>query len=151
MHFVFATRGVKHARDVFVTQAQGLKFNWEREEKQPDGTYKKVKKIYWGQLRPIELWEYIFPEEYKDEVLTAFNCAEDGEVHPLAAKINRKVLQKVMGLKPVKYKKVKNLEMGMVLPRSLVGGDDGVALYPIGLKEDVKGEWKELGIKQEML
>lgn len=162
MHYIFATRGVQHARDMLVTQLQGLKFPRTVERKQKDGTWKEEKQIVWGQLRPIELWEFIFPEEYKDQVLTALGAAEN--INPWPLKIPQKVLQKAFGAKPVKYNKVEALPVHLIVPRSLHGNTggissnridaeetDGVAIYPIGIKEDVKGEWKEQNLKQEML
>lgn len=67
MHLYILTRGIKHAVDRFITELQGkyVPFKW----KSP--TDKEIKD-YMVQLgvRPVQLWEIVFPEDQKDIVLT---------------------------------------------------------------------------------
>jgi len=120
--------------------------------------------IIWGSLRPVELWSYTFPEEYKDDVLTALKIDEEGKIHPWNLTIPQKALQVAMGLKPIKYKKKDSIDLSHMLPRTITGTGiktnmehaietDGVAVYPIGIKEDKQGHWKDeiRELKQEMI
>lgn len=138
-HIVFATRGVKHEVDLFVATMQGQYFPWKRKNLK---TGEDETSWVQGALRPMQLWEYIVPDDAVDLVLTSLDIDENGKVHPFAASFNAKMLRKTMGLEPVKYKKTPTRR---VIPRQ------GVALYPIGLKKDVKYKWEEQGYEQEML
>lgn len=138
MHFVFATRGIKKEVDTFVTFMQAQMFPWKRKNLK---TGKDDLMLVQGALRPIQLWEYIIPEESKDELLTALNVGEKGEIHPFTAKLNRYGLRKSLGLKKVRYKRIPT---GRYIYR------EGVALYPIGIKKDKRGKWKD-EFEQEML
>jgi len=158
MHFVFATRGINHQVELWKNFMQAQMFTYQREnlkvcqcgiekEKHPTKECKDFKpkiehNIVQGALRPIQLWEYVFPKEHKDMVLTSLNVEPTGKVHPFAATFNSMALRKAMGLKKVKYTPTKEFRYMF---------RDGVALYPIGIKEDVIGEWKDIGYRQEML
>lgn len=163
MHFVFATRGELHEVNRFCEFMNSQMFYWNRENlnvcecgqlkkdhKNKDCKFKEFKPRVEkfgvsGALRPIQLWEYIFPEEYKDEVLTSLNVDPSGKVHPILATINATLLRKAMGLKPVTFKPT---EQTRFMYR---GKGQCVALYPIGIKEDLKKSWEEVGYRQEML
>jgi len=137
-HVVFATRGIKHERNRFIMFLQSQMFWWKRKNLKTGQD--EVCRVQ-GALRPIELWEYVVPEECLDEVLTMLNVDEKGEVHPVTAKLNRWGLRKMLGLEPVKYTRVATDKF---VPR------DGVALYPIGIKRDVKGIWKDPVTKEDL-
>lgn len=66
MHLYIITRGIKHAVDRFITELQGkyVPFKW----KSPTDTELKDYMVQLG-VRPIQLWEIVFPEEQKDVVL----------------------------------------------------------------------------------
>ena len=139
MHLVFATRGIKQEVDTFVKFMETQMFMQERTNLK---TGQKEKQLVQGGLRPIQLWEYIFPEEHKNLVCTSLDIDENGKVHPFAATFNAKMLQKLMGLKQVKYTKT---QQKLFIPKK------NVALYPIGIKEDKIQKWEEEGYEQEML
>lgn len=138
MHLIFATRGVKHMSDIFEAQMQSQFFPWKRKNLK---TGKEEVVPLQGALRPIQLYEYVFPKESLDDVLTALEIGE-GKVTPWIASLNQKALRKALGLKPIpKYKKVVN----RIIARP------GVALYPIGIKDDAYGANPDYGYEQEMV
>jgi len=140
MHLVFATRGIKHARDMFVTQIQSQFFPWKRKDLKT-GVDEHVR--VQGALRPIELWEYVFPEEHYEEVCTMLGFDPNGKVHPFSAKLNQKALRMALGLKPIKKFTPKVTDKFVF--------SEGVAKYPIGIKYDKHQKNKEWGYEQEML
>jgi hypothetical protein len=160
MHFVFATRGIKKERDQFVKFMETQMFDWSRKNinvcecgqninahdqkkcNQKEFSPRVEKAIVQGALRPIELWEYVFPEEHKDLVLTSLQVDTKGKVHPLPATLNALALRKAMGLEKVRYTPT---------PTKRFIYREGVALYPIGIKKDKRAVWKEIGYEQEML
>lgn len=165
MHFVFATRGAKNVRDLFVEHANTQYFPWKRKnlnvcrcgapkKDHIEGffckNFQEREELFrvQGVMRPIELWEYVFPEEHLAEVLTMFGIPEKNpRIHmramPIIEKIGVKPLQLAMGLKPVpEYKQV---------PTDKFIYKECFSIYPIGIKEDVKHKWVEQGYEQEML
>jgi len=66
MHLYAITRGIKKEVDDFITQLQGkyLPFKWREKETDP---FKDMSVQF--SVRPIQLWEFAFPEEHKDIVL----------------------------------------------------------------------------------
>lgn len=138
MHLFFMTRGVKHNRDVFVTHMQSQFFPWTRKNLK---TKKNEVANVQGALRPIELWEYVFPEEHLDEVLTMINA---GQPHWGNGKAKYLVgaLRKVLGaVKLPKWEKV---------PTNKYIFREGVGIEIIGIKKDERADapW---GYNQEML
>ncbi len=139
MHFVFATRGIKHEVDMFVKFMETQMFSRKKINLK---TKKEEIELVQGQLRPIQLWEYIFPEEHKAHILTSLSIDENGKVGPFAAAFNAKLLQKAMGLEKVKYKKENTKRF---IPHR------NVAIYPIGIKKDNVRAWEQEGYELEML
>ena len=144
MHLYFATRGVKHMRDIFVTTMQSQFFPWRRKNlktKKDETTYVQ------GALRPIELWEYVFPEENLPQVLAMLeikNTKGSNVTDFLDAKAV--MLRKMLGAK--KIPKVKEVERQNVISKT------GVSIHPIGIKEDERQDvdWGAPGkYNQEML
>ena len=62
------TRGIKHAQDLFITQLQGqyLPAKWIDK----DGKVQKTMMQF--AVRPIQLFEMVYPKEYHNEVCTTF-------------------------------------------------------------------------------
>ena len=97
-----------------------------------------------GALRPVELWDYVFPEECLNDVLSML------EINPETQnmegwgmdRIKKQLLKRYLGgLEDIpKYDKV-------VPPRFIE--KRGIALYPLGIKKDLRG--KGWGYEQEML
>ena len=141
MELFFATSGVKHAHDSFVTQAQGRYFPFVRKVLDKKGNYtgEEQRLAIQGQLRPMMIWRYAFPEESLPEVLTMFDIDKNGgHIHPKPLKFLRDLLVKcagVVGLQPIpKYEAVPTIQV----PR------EGVALYPIGIKKDKRSKWMDV-------
>lgn len=93
-----------------------------------------------GALRPIQLWEYVFPEECIDEVLEMM-----GDGWKLG-KTKEATLRKMLGngVKKIPKQKNKSTNYRYIEKR-------GVAIYPIGIKKDRRQKWEEVGYEQEML
>lgn len=107
----------------------------------------KVKKV--EQKMPIALQigrrEYkivglAVPDAQVNKVLNALNVG-DGEVHPLQAQLMTTALRKMMGAKPIP-KKADRGDQIFPLPR------EGVAIYPIGVREDKESVWWDEKAKQ---
>ena len=69
MHAIFLTRGIKQSVDHLTMDMQSQKFLFNFKDKK--GKHQKI----WlqGALRPIQLWEYVFPKEDADLVLTSLD------------------------------------------------------------------------------
>jgi len=138
MHLYFLTRGVKHFRDVFVTMMQSQMWKWTRKNLK---TGKDEVVQVQGALRPIELWEYVFPEECLDEVLTVLKAKDT--VNILGAR--GAALRKALG------KDVKKVPEYKEIPTNKFVEATAVAVYPIGIKKDPRGAKEEWGYEQELL
>lgn len=152
MHLYFMTRGVKHVRDMFVTQMQSQFFKWKRKDLK---TGKEVAHMVQGALRPIELWEYVFPEEHLDEVCSMLNLSKEGYWGKGKASYALPFVRSALGAKKLKsYKKVPT---GRIIPREHLGVEcigikkDKVAKLVLGKSKNKKGKWEEEGFMQEML
>ena len=132
MHLYFWSRGVKHQRDLFVTMMQGLMFLWKRINLK---TGKEETTAVQGSLRPLELWEYVFPEESLNEVLTMLDFQPTSEMPAMKVAMMRKML----GAK--KIPKIPLQQKTKFVHRN------GVCLYPIGIKKDERRDcdWSEIG------
>ena len=62
MHLYFITRGIKAERDKWVTEMQSQYFPMEFKD---EITGKVTNSMAQGALRPVEFWEYVFPEKSK--------------------------------------------------------------------------------------
>src|SRR3990167_9827885 len=108
MHAYFLTRGIMNTRDEWVDFMKTRMFPWKRKNLATDQWETLMVK---GALRPIELWEYVFPEECLQEVF-AMQHRADGKF-PLIDKVSNNgalrpeiknyalLLQKLMKLKPI--------------------------------------------------
>ena len=69
MHLYLLTRGMKFWSDEFIKQLEGKYLAWKVAK---DGTagFKAGNYATQIQVRPIQLYEIVFPEEHKDLVLT---------------------------------------------------------------------------------
>ena len=139
MHLYFITRGPKHWRDLFIDFMHTFMWKWKRKNLK---TNKEEICQVQGSLRPIELWEYVFPEECLDEVLTVIKANETKHVFKGARGVAlRKALGK--GVKPIPdHKEVKT---------NKYAEKNAVAVYPVGIKKDERRKVEEWGYEQEML
>lgn len=145
------TRGLKQQRDLFVDFLYTKMLEWKR--KNIETGKDEVVQVQGG-LRPIELWEYVFPEECYDEVMTMLKvdgCKDTGSADSVGNKAKLLMLRKMLGAKPLKkFKKV---------PTNKYVERRGVALHPIGIKADVRAvmkkrpgqEYSKSDYSQEML
>jgi hypothetical protein len=144
MHLVFMTRGVKSQRDQFVNFMQTQMFPWKRTNL---STGKDEIVMVQGALRPIELFEYVFPEEHLNEVLTMLNIPpKDPQFNSWGMdSFKRKMLRQALG------KDLQDVPEYKPVPTSRFIETRGVAIYPLGIKKDVVTERKDWGYRQEML
>ena len=124
MHLYIITRGIKHLVDDFITQLQGKFFPFKYrnpETKQLETFALRVS------VRPIQLWEIVYPEEANDTMLSTLLQNTKGE--PQHKKHSKFVyaLRKMLGIEPIpEYKKV--------APFPLIR--DHVETTAIGIKKD---------------
>ena len=80
MHSYLLTRGIKHEVDQFITELQGkyLPFKW-RDVNNKDSKIQDTM-VQLG-VRPIQLWEIVYPEECRDVIMTTLfgQPAKEGE------------------------------------------------------------------------
>lgn len=137
------TRGEQARTESFMKFMQTQMFPWKRKNLK---TGKDDIVGVQGALRPVLLWEYVFPEESLNEVLTMLDIPDNGykgqrDFKSLKYKILRKALGK--GVKPIpKYKKV---------PTNKFIDKQSVSIYPIGIKKDKRQKMPHWGYEQELL
>ena len=148
MHLYMVTRGVYHNRDVWLAAMQSQYFPWKRKNLK---TGKEEVVMVQGKINPIELWEYIFPEESLPEVLTMLNMNKGGSCevgvlgghYGLKGKFIGDTLRRVLSCQ--KLPSVDAVPTNKFIPMM------GFGPSPIGIKKDERKEWKEIGYEQEML
>ncbi len=146
MHAVFSLYGIKTAVDHLIMDMQSQKFQLPlKKEGEED-------KFIWmqGHLRilPFGIYEYIFPRESMDLVLTTMNF--NSEFKREDYDINKEFSILGMKIKPFEYFKkflgVKEIPV-FKNDKKLVWMRDNVSFIPIGIREDKdlvepEGEWK---------
>lgn len=140
-------RGIKQQVDLFEMFMQTQMWKWTRKNlKTGQNEIVQVQ----GALRVIPFgYEYVFPEECLNEVLTMLNIDENSKRWNLG-KFRTMILRMMLGkgtegnpVEPIpKYEKV---------PTNKYVELRGVAIYPIGIKKDAREEIEEWGFEQEML
>ena len=155
MHLYMMTRGVKHGVDQFITQLQGkyLPFKW-RMNKETGKLDHKGEMIENGhtqlQVRPIQLWEIVFPEEHKDIVLNTILAEKQGTDQTQHKKHNKFLwaIRKALGCEPIgEYKTdVKMPIAGDFIERIGIGIKKDYWICPDGSKSPVKVEGSFEGI-----
>lgn len=180
MHMILMTRGVNTEFERWKKFMETQMFLWKRKHLLKDemgnfikdkdgkniinsnGEYMKVQ----GVLRPIQLFEYIFPDKSPilqngkevgeiDNVIPVL--AMMGNLHQNVNNLRKEVkgpswiLRKSMNLKPIP----KMPEALTKLDRTQITDKfvpmEGMAVYPVGIKEDVFGVNENYGSEQEML
>ena len=157
MHFILLTRGIQHQVDIWKQFMQTQMWWWKRQpllkdEKGqyiPDGVdedgnpkYKRgpeqMTRVQ-GALRPMQLWEYVLPEECLPELLATMNLHQMGklrkEMIPIAWS-----LRKAMGAKPVPVFPELQGKTPQELTQRFIP-IDAVATYPIGVRYDKKQDF----------
>lgn len=121
MHLYVMTRGIKWAVDRFITQLQGKCFPMKLMKGGKSG-----KKVVEVAVRPIQLWEIVYPREAHDLMVNAL-IDNDKTQH----RKHRKwvaVLRKILGVKKLQ----KTDRDGMKFPIF----KDHIEIIGIGCKED---------------
>lgn len=131
MHLFFIVRGVQHQVDQWKMWMQTTLWPWRVKDKE---TGQEDIMAVQGALRPIQLYEFVFPEEHLQEVLTMMNFSEGktGYWGKGWAKYMLAPLRKILGAKPIPTLPPS--------PRARYIYREGVGLEGIGIKSDAKGE-----------
>lgn len=138
MHLYVLTRGIKNNVDQFITELQGKYFPFKyRNEKG------EVKDMLWQfAVRPVQLWEFAFPEEHKDLILNSLFDGTKGEgQHPWYKKWIWPI-RKALHCEPVSdYDKSKKIYIRK----------DDVEIVSIGIKGDywITKEGKKVWKKED--
>lgn len=126
MHVIFMPYGHKQSVDHLMMDMQAQKFKLPL-----SFTFGKEKKEIWiqGNLRlcPFGIWEYCFPKEYKDIVLTTLNFHQHNNK-------DRYNIGKYLFLirKILRAEKIKDFDK----KDKLLWIKDNVEIIPIGIRED---------------
>ena len=126
MHFVFATRGIQHAVDLWHTQMQGVWLPFKRtnlDTKQEENTNVQMA------LRPIQLWEAVFPHDCLDIVLNSLEIKPKGITEPTALNKYAWLMRKGLGLKPIPDE----IKPSLTFPVF----HQHIHFFPIGIKDDI--------------
>jgi len=151
MHFVFLTRG--HERQLAEWKATLLaqRFPWKRTNIK---TGKEELKLVQGALRPIQIWEYVFPEESLNDVMGAMQIT--GPIARPELKAISWALRKALKLEQVPtLEEGKQLSVTGYIPHGTLNEEkmpaipvhdlfvEGVACYPVGIRKDPKKEYPQ--------
>jgi len=153
MHLILMTRGIQQSRDVWKKFMETQMFDWKRQPllkddkgnfiKNEDGTYKRGPDQFTrvqGALRPIEFWEYVFPQESLQEVLAMQNPVHK-VYDQLRPEVNRFawLLRKMTGAHKIpdmpELKKKESWEITKKYVPMM-----GMGVYPIGIKDDITAD-----------
>jgi len=155
MHLVLMTRGIHHMVEQWKDLMQAQRFAWKRKNLD---TGKEELTIVQGALRPIQFWEYIFPEECLGDVLKGMQIS--GPIIRPEVKNFAWMLRKVLRLQNIpsmeeinKMTQVGYIPLGTLNDKQMPPLPvhtmfmEGVAVYPVGTRKDPKQDydWKEHG------
>lgn len=128
MHLYLLTRGIKKEVDDWITQLQGKYLSYKK-SKDWSGSVQV-------QVRPIQLWEIVYPKEHNELVLNTLigepDCKGIGGGTITQHKKHQKfiyALRKILGIKPIPKSWATNKIMAMHL-------GDHIERVGIGIKED---------------
>ena len=148
MHLIFYARGVNQHIEVWKMFMQTQMWAWKRRNLK---TNKEETALVQGALRPsiFGAWEYIFPEEHYQEVMTLLMGKNDnpsntiGSDQTLKNKFKLAWLRKAFG--------AKKLPKWELVPTMKYVETTGVSFHFIGVKKDRREKCKQFGYEQEML
>lgn len=143
MHLYFIARGVSHQMELWKGWMEHQTYDFPR---------KNLKTGEWethtvqGALRPVQLYEYVFPKQALQDVLR--NMELDKQSLPpygLPPHLNKYayLLKKLLGLK-----EIPKIEEGK---KTRIMSTFGVNVHPLGIKEDVEKDYEMWGYHQEGL
>ncbi len=143
MHLIFFVRGIYDRVELFKSLAQGQFWKWRRINKK---TMEEETVLVQGAFRPSVLgaWEYIFPKEALTEVLAIFGIHQDiGAIPTFMNKVKLTAVRKLFGADKITKEMLEEsskIETSVQLGNSERGLSTlrihGVAIHPIGLKDD---------------
>jgi len=126
MELYFAATGVKHELEYFEKQMQFQHFLLPFKDK--DG--KEWKQPIYGILAPMNLYRFVFPKEYLNEVIKMLEFDDEGVAQNYKKYDKRAlIMRKILKAKPLPKEIPKNTKMRL-FKRGNVG------LIPIGFRED---------------
>jgi len=128
MHLYFLTRGIKKEVDDFITQLQGKYLPFV--VKEGAAGLEKGNYNIQVQVRPIQLWEVVFPREHKDLMLTTCFGPKGRTQHKKHEKYLA-IFRKILGVK-----KIPEYNGAIQLPINR----ENMEVAPIGIKEDYNFE-----------
>lgn len=172
MHLYLMTKMPLHIRETWLANMRSQMSEWPRisltfcecgsvKDKHPTKKCKKFKgrvdmhRVQWN-VKPIELWEVVAPEDAIPEIMWYCQIGHDKalnngkkikQVHGEKLELMAKVLRKGLGLKPLPAYDIDSL---MVNPTRMISWSGG-SIYGIGVKEDGWREFKDWDYKQEAL
>jgi len=133
----FITRGIKDRVDALVNDLQAQVFTFNVKNKKT----KKVETHYvQGALRPVQLWEYVVPDEHVPTMVKTLDLTING--YPKYKKYLT-ILRKMLKLDKIK-------EPSKDTPRRILRKDH-VAMHVIGVKKDAIGTTLDPNIEHELL
>jgi hypothetical protein len=134
MHLIFGIRGIMHQTEMFKMFLQTQMWKWKRLNV---ATGKEEVIQVQGALREVMFgfYEYIFPEECVDEVLTCLEIDDKARAPWWFGVGNMKMfmLRRMIGNGIYKIPKYKRVTTNRYIEKR------GIAIYPIGLKKDKRG------------
>ena len=128
MHAYFITRGIKQDVDEFVKWLETRSLRLPLKDK--DGKESVIP--LQASLRPVQLWEFVFPENEKDAVLTTLKFHEKPPADSISMKLKIAALRKMLGAEKIPEFKTDN--------RMLMPDFPWVAITALGVRYDEK-DW----------
>lgn len=136
MHYVFAIRGDLYDVQRIITALEGKEFNLPITL--ADGT--KVNAVVAGRVEPIQLFSYVFPEQYSDVVLNSLGGTKENMERWYHKNTFQNLLfggmRKALHCEPIPTPKTQDR---FLLP---VPSIQNVSIMPIGIKKDIL-DWKD--------
>lgn len=125
MHLFFITRGIKHETDRFIETLANMPWELRRRNIKTN-----VYDFPWiqGNLKPILMWDYAFPKEHLQQVLSTIRPTR--ELKDSLGHLNKYsiIMRKMLGAQKIpEYPES---------PKRIIIGADNVSRYGIGIKED---------------
>lgn len=123
MHLFLALRGIKHDMDRFITQLQGVYLPFK---------HKGEDKFVQTAVRPIRFYEIVFPEEFKDVMLTT--CLGTGKKGEPQHKRHKKFVWMIRRMLGKGVEKIPDYKTDKCLPCKEVARS--MEMIGIGIKKD---------------
>lgn len=130
MHGYILMRGVKHQLELTKKFMETTMLKWNTKNILSEHTLDRDVQFA---MRPIELFECVFPEESLPQFMAMLNLRTDDKYQGYMFNTQMNLLRKMLGAQKfpdLDYKTIKNIPF---IPLK------GVAIHPIGFKEDKKG------------